>query len=664
MKDLASRPENAPFYDRIADLSIQELKAFADKSLEDFKVKVRELEVSELKNNDFLKEAEQIEFELDQNTGGITLLEDLHPKKTFRDFSSKFVVKFSAVLTDYNFNQKIYEKYKNDVDPSSLDEQGKYLYRKTMDGYRRLGVDQPKEVRDELTKISKEMSQQSTDFSKNISENTPTLTFKESQLKGCFEEFISTRREKNGDIKVLLVSNSTLHILQNCSVKETREKVRAASLNYAKDPNWKVLPAYLNNAEKKAQLVGYKNFAELSTEDKMIEDPEKAAEFIKELIDSTKDRVKLELNLIKEFKQKVNDDSELSYADIDYYSNQIASKLSTLDEESLKQFFPYQHVKNEILTVFEEMFNLRFIPDKKAKVWNDDVEAYIVKEDTKIIARFYLDMHPRKGKYNHACSIGIVSGVEGLSTPQNILLCNFNKPIKGSAGLQSLDEVTTFFHEFGHLIHAILGGQTVRWTGLAGTRVQRDFVEAPSQLLEEILLDPQVLKRLSRHVETSNQIDDALISSIHKKESIFDKAKLKGIGVARQAALSRESLEVYTTTNITNDDLTKIEQTAVTDALSVYGDYYMIYEFGHLMGYYSNYYTYMWSLAIAKDLFTKFNKKDLLDPKVAEHYRKTILEPGGSKPAAELVKDFLGRDWNMDAFREYLKEGEELLART
>jgi thimet oligopeptidase len=177
-----------------------------------------------------------------------------------------------------------------------------------------------------------------------------------------------------------------------------------------------------------------------------------------------------------------------------------------------------------------------------------------------------------------------------------------------------------------------------------------------------MILSPQVLKKLSRHIDTKAQIPDHLIQAIRDKDSVFDKAKLKGIGIARQASLSKQSLEVYLAHNIDNKMLTGIEHQSSIEALGVYGDYYGIYDFGHLTDYSSNYYTYMWSLAISKDLFTKFNKSNLLDKKVAEHYRKTILEPGGSKPAAELVKDFLGREWNMDAFKEYLKEGEELLA--
>ncbi len=664
MKDLASRPESAPFYNQIAEMNLDELKILGKKIISDFKKTVKKLESTSAKNLDFLKEVNDAEAKLTSDTAAISILEYVHPKKEFRDYSSDFSVELSSVLTDYNFNQTLYRKNRDYVDPNALDETAKFLYKETMEGYKRSGIAKSKEIRNEISRISKENAKLASDFSTNIAEGTPVLEFDESQLRGCFEEFLSVRRLKNGKIKVTLVSSETLHILQNCSIRDTREEVKKVSMNYAKESNWAILPSFLNNIERIAQLAGYKNYADLSTEDKMIQSSEKAADFIKELIDSTQARVELELSLIKKSKKELGDDSELSYADIDYYSSQIASKLSSIDEEALKEYFPYKHVKNSILKIFEKMFSLTFNQNLNAKTWHKDVEAYNVEENGRVIGRFYLDMHPRKGKYNHACSIDIVTGLKDKKLPQNVLVCNFNKPTEKSSGLQDLNEVSTFFHEFGHLIHGILAGQEIEWDSLAGTKGQIDFIEAPSQLLEEILMDPQVLKMLTKHVRTGEQITDKFIGSIHIKESIFDKARLKGLGIARQAALSKQSLEVFVAPKISNSTLAKIERTAVLNTLKAYGDYYFIYQFEHLIGYYSNYYTYMWSLAIAKDLFTKFNKKDLLDPKVAEHYRKTILEPGGSKPAADLVKDFLGRDWNMDAFREYLKEGEELLART
>ncbi len=660
--EFAEQPQNQPFYNKIADLSLSELKALGEKTILDFKKGIKVLEKSEAKDEDLLNEIQDFELSTSGVFNALFLLEDIHPDKELRDFSSQLVIDTSNFFTEYSLNQKIYQRFKDQINSAKLSKQAAYLYEKGLKAYKRGGIELPEKQRNEAKDIQNKLTELSTNFSKNVAEGTPKIKFKPKELEGCFKNFIQTRTNKSGEVEVKLVAESTLHILQNCTIKETREKVRELSMNYAKDLNGEILPEYLNKAEELAKLLGYKNYAWLATEDKMIENPGNSAKFIEQLISLTKERVQKELNLIKKYKSNSNDKTELSYADLDYYSNQIANKLTDSNEEELKEYFPYQHVKESLLQTFEEMFGIKFKQDKSSKVWNNDVDAFEVHEDDKIIGRIFLDMHPRDGKYNHACSVTISSGIKKKVIPQNILICNFNKPSKNDPGLQGIDEVNTFFHEFGHLIHSILGGQKVKWESLSGIAVQRDFVEAPSQLLEEILMDPKVLKKLSKHIETGKQIPENLILKVQKKEALFDKAKLKGIGVARQAALSRLSLEAYTTPSVNNLKLKEIEQGSSRNALGVYGDYYSIYLFGHILGgYSSNYYTYMWSLAIAKDLFTKFNSKNLLDREVANKYRKAILEPGGSKPVKELVEEFLGREWNMDAFKAYLKEGEELL---
>lgn len=659
--EFADQPQNQPFYNKIADLSLSELKALGEKTILDFKKGIKVLEKSEAKDEDLLREIDVLEnsFSEDHFMSTISLV---HPKKEFRDLADEFSIKTSEAVTEYSLNQQIYKRFNQQIDPKNLSPQAAYLYDLLSKSYKRTGVDKPEKIRSQVKQVSKKMSELSTKFSKNVAENTPVLKFKSKELNGCLKSFIKAKTNKSGEIEIKLIAESTLHILQNCTVRETREKVREISMNYAKDLNGEILPEYLNKAEELAKLLGYKNYAWLATEDKMIENPENSAKFINQLISLTRERAQKELSLIKKYKSKSGDNTELSYADIDYYSNQIAIKLTNSNEEELKEYFPYQHVKESLLQIFEEMFGIEFKQDKSAKVWNDDVDCYQVFEDGKTIGRIYLDMHPRDGKFNHACSSGVVMGLKERVLPQNLLICNFTKPTKTDPGLQSIDEVNTFFHEFGHLLHHTFGGQNGTWSDLSGWNVQDDFVEAPSQLLEEILMDSKVLKKLSKHIETSEQIPDELILKVQRKQSIMDGPKLNGIAVARQASLSKMSLEVYTTTEIDNLKLKEIEQGSSRDALGVYGDYYSIYHFGHILrGYSSNYYTYMWSLAIAKDLFTKFNSKNLLDREVANKYRKTILEPGGSKPVKELVEDFLGREWNMDAFKAYLKEGEELL---
>ena len=655
--------DTKPFYADVASLNLSELKALAAGSLKELKKRSKSLETSSRNGEDFMQEVDRLDLDIEGILNSVQVIEMLHPLKTFRDFASKFQLKLSQFASDFSLNQKIYKKYAQ-IDAASLSEDASYLHQKVMLGYKSSGVDQSKEVRDQVKKMAKVQAELATNFGRNITDSVPTLKFKTSELEGCHQDFIVRSTKKGGEVaEIRLTTTAILQILQNCQIRETRERVREVSLNCAKESNFEVLPAYLKSKEELACLLGYKNYAQISTADKMIQNPENAAQFIEDLLSLTKSRVQKELNLIKKYKKEAGDENPLSYADLDFYAAQIVNARTSLDPEELQQYFPYEHVKTGILATFEEMFSLKFKRDPDLKLWHQDAEGYQVldADSNDLIGLVYLDMHPRKGKFSGACQIDVKTGLEKISAPQGLLVCNFNKPEGNNSGLQSLDDVSTFFHEFGHLMHTILGGQKVRWAAFSGARVQWDFVEAPSQLMEEILLSPEVLKRLSRHIKTGQSLPNDLIAKVVESDSISFGAKLKGIGIARQAALSKMSLLSYTTRQIDNAKLKQIEQGSTKDALSVYGDYYQIYDFGHLIGYNSNYYTYMWSLAISKDLFSAFNPKYLTDKSISMKYRREILEPGGSRPAAELVKQFLGREWGLDAFKKYLQDGEELL---
>jgi thimet oligopeptidase len=266
-----------------------------------------------------------------------------------------------------------------------------------------------------------------------------------------------------------------------------------------------------------------------------------------------------------------------------------------------------------------------------------------------MLGRFFLDLHPRPGKYNHAAKFTIRQGVRGYQVPEHALVCNFPGGKPGDPGLMEHSDVETFFHEFGHLIHAILGGQGT-WEPVAGTAVQRDFVEAPSQMLEEWCWDPKVLQTFAKHYQSNEPIPTDLVQKMRKADA-FGRA----IGISTQAFYSAVSLSIY------NRPPAQVNTDAIVTSLEpqfspipTMPDTHMQTSFGHLDGYSAYYYTYMWSLVIAKDMFSRFDHDNLLDPTVAKRYRDTVLAPGGSRPAKALVHEFLERDYDFKAFDEWL----------
>jgi thimet oligopeptidase len=275
-------------------------------------------------------------------------------------------------------------------------------------------------------------------------------------------------------------------------------------------------------------------------------------------------------------------------------------------------------------------------------------------EDGELVGRFYLDMHPRTDKYNHAAQFDVRTGVKGVQIPEAALVCNFPGGEEGDPGLMQHSDVTTFLHEFGHLIHTLFAGHG-EWCGIGGIRTEWDFVEAPSQMLEEWAWDPAVLQTFALHHETDEPIPTQLVKQM-KQASEFG----KGLGVRRQMVYAQISISCYNQDPATLDtDKLVAEITKRYQPFPYVEGTHLQCAFGHLGGYSAIYYTYMWSLVIAKDMFSAFDESNMFEPTVARKYRDSVLAPGGSKPAAELVEEFLGRPFNNKAWERWLNSSEQ-----
>jgi thimet oligopeptidase len=298
------------------------------------------------------------------------------------------------------------------------------------------------------------------------------------------------------------------------------------------------------------------------------------------------------------------------------------------------------------MDIAARMWGLTWRKVDDAKVWHPEVEAYDVLDGGKLLGRIYLDMHPRDDKYKHAAQFDLVAGQAGKRYPEATLVCNFGRP----GELMTYDEVETFFHEFGHLVHAVFAGRQ-QWSGIAGTRVEWDFVETPSMLLQQWASNAQVLALFAKHHQTNEVIPAELVAKLRASKEFG-----KGLWSRRQLFLSAVSLDYYSRKpGFDTTEALAVLQKKLSPFKHEYRDgTHFELAFGHLESYSAAYYTYLWSSVIAKDLETEFEKHGYLDRDTAMKYRRTVLEPGGSKPAAALVKDFLGRDYGFDAYKAYL----------
>ncbi len=337
-----------------------------------------------------------------------------------------------------------------------------------------------------------------------------------------------------------------------------------------------------------------------------------------------------------------------------FYQERVMAEQYGFDSQAMRAYFEYARVKQGVLDITGRMFGIRYQKVEDAPLWHPDVEAYDVHErdGDALLGRIYLDMHPREGKYKHYAQFTLANGVAGKQLPEGLLICNFPRPTAAEPGLMEHGSVRTFFHEFGHLLHHVLGGHT-KWFGQSGVATEWDFVEAPSQMLEEWIWDLETLQTFARHYKTGEPLPAELLTRAKAADEYG-----KGLWVRQQMFYAATSLEFHAR-NPRGLDTTHLMaelQNRYTPFKYVEGTYFHE-SFGHLDGYSAIYYTYMWSLVIAKDLFSVFKHEGLLNPAPATKYRRAVLEPGGSKPAAELVHDFLGRDYDFSAYKEWLDAG-------
>jgi thimet oligopeptidase len=460
--------------------------------------------------------------------------------------------------------------------------------------------------------------------------------------------------EGNGKVTITTDYPDVFPFLSYAKAGRAREAVWRAFNTRAHPQNLAVLGRLLEKRYELVTLLGYSSYAAYATENKMIATASAAREFIDKIARAAESRGKNDVAVLLERKRRDEPAAaRLEAWDSAYYQDRVKAERYQFDAQAARPYFEFARVLQGVLEVTGRLFGLDYRRLEGAPAWHADVSVFDVHDagSGKLLGRIYLDLHPRDGKYKHAAQFALVSGRRGQPLPEGALLCNFPKAGAQPALLEHT-EVSTLFHEFGHLLHHVLGGHT-RWAGLSGVRTEWDFVEAPSQMLEEWTLDAAVLQTFAKHYQTGEPIPAAMVERMRAADEFG-----KGLLVRRQMFLAALSLELH------DRDPRGLDTTkAMAELQERYSPFpytegtFMQCSFGHLEGYSAAYYTYMWSLVIAKDLFTVFEERGLFDQQAAARYRRAVLEPGGGKPAAALVEDFLGRPYDFRAYQAWLDRG-------
>jgi thimet oligopeptidase len=554
-----------------------------------------------------------------------------------------------ALATRLSLDRGIYDALRA-LDPAGEDPPTRFYLHRTLRDFRRAGVDRDEPTRKRVQALNEELVRIGQEFSRNIREDVRSVEVDPPDLAGLPEDYLRAHPPgANGKVTITTDYPDYVPFLSYARSGPARERLWRVYRQRAHPKNLSVLARMLEKRHELATLLGYPSWAAYVTEDKMIGSAQAASDFIARISAAAEKRAADDYQALLERKRRDDASADRVEAwDSQVLTEALRKERHGYDAQSVRPYFEMSRVQDGVLEVTSRLFGLEYRRAAGAPVWHPDVACYDVVERGEVVGRFYLDLHPRDGKYKHAAQFTLQSGQAGKRLPEAALICNFPRP----GSLLEHSEVVTFFHEFGHLLHHLLGGRT-RWAGISGVRTEWDFVEAPSQMLEEWCWDASVLQRFARHVETGEPIPADVVGRMRAADEFG-----KGLRVRQQMFYAATSLAFH------DRDPAGLDTTALAAELQerytpfrhVDGTYFQE-SFGHLEGYSAIYYTYMWSLVIAKDLFTVFHREGLLDPAPASRYRRSILEPGGSAKAADLVRSFLGRDYDFRPNEEWLNAG-------
>jgi Zn-dependent oligopeptidase len=621
-----------------------------------------------------LRPYDDAQCELGLAHSGAGLLTSASPSKELRDVGDEISQKASAASTALALNPEVYQALQA-IDAGALDTATRFYLERTLLEYRLSGIDKDAEARERIRALNDRMTVEAIRFQRNIAEGQAKVTVKDAaELEGLPADFLARHpADANGEIVLTTDEPDYRPVMTYAKSEELRRRMYLAYNGRAYPANEELLKQILQTRAELAAELGFANWAELATVDKLIKTPANVRALMVELDKAAKPAAEKEYAAILKFAQERQPGlTAIPVYSAAYWMEQYQRSAYGFDSQAVRAYFPFAEVQQGVLDTTARFFRVRFVEVKGLELWDAGVTVFDVMdaEDATASAggggeklgRIYLDMHPREGKNKWFNANTMVTGVAGRQMPEGRLNGNFAGDGDGAdsgpdlgqepdPGLLQYSDVVTFFHEFGHMMHAVLGSHQ-RWAGTSAFNVEWDFVEVPSQLLEEFFTDKKIVDSFARHYKTGATMPDELYRKMLRADAFG-----RGLGYERQIALATYSLELH------DRAPDKVDVEAMWKQAAIRGGPWQWVEgnrgfatFSHLMGYSSNYYTYSLSKVIALDFFNQFDRANLLDGPAAMRYRRLVMEPGGSKPANELVLDFLGRAQSYEAFREWMNE--------
>ncbi|HEX4038989.1 MAG TPA: M3 family metallopeptidase [Acidobacteriaceae bacterium] len=581
------------------------------------------------------------------------LLHSVYPEKEVRDTAQALLQKIAQAGVELSLNRDVYHALA-EIDAGSADAATRHYLERTLLQYRLAGVDKDDATRARIQSLQDQATLLSLTFARNVQEGGNSVTVQAAaQLEGLPADFREGHQPgTDGTITLTTDFPDYLPVMTFARSADLRRRMFLAYNTRAFPANRQVLLDLLKIRQEIAGLLGFAHWADLATADQMMESAAKMQAFLDDLDHASKAGAEKEYAMILAFAQSSQPGlTQIDAASRGYWLELYRRSAFDFDSQTVRPYFPYARVEAGVLATAEKLFGVNFRRVDNPQVWDSAVSTWEVWDGTELAGRFYLDMHPREGKDKWFSAHPLVPGVRGRQLPEAALICNFPEPKEGNPGLLQYSDVVTFFHEFGHLMHALLGGRQ-EWAGISGIATEGDFVEVPSQMLEEFFRDPHLLASFAHHYQTGEPIPAELVLRMNRAGA-FGRADW----VRTQLLYTTCSLETHRLdpAGLDPDALFRSLYERFLPYAWIEGNR-MYASFTHLTGYSSNYYTYLYDKVIALDFFSQFPRTALVDSPVAMRYRRAVLEPGGSMPGREIVRHFLGRSQSSDAFTQWMSE--------
>ncbi|MCR1781142.1 Zn-dependent oligopeptidase [Nocardioides carbamazepini] len=597
---------------------------------------------------DALRQWDRASGHLGNASAAGSLFGNVHPAAEVRDLADAAEQEAQRIATSWGLDRALYEVFAA-IDEAAVaaDPAAARMLAKVRDDFRRSGVDKDEATRTRIAEVRERITELDQEFSRVIRDDVRTVRVAPRQLAGMPDDWLTAHPvDDEGMVTVTTDYPDSVPVRMFARDQDVRRDVTIAFLDRGWPTTEPLLAELFALRHELATTVGYADWPSYDADVKMIGDGPAIPAFIERIVEAADEPMRRDLDrLLERYRRDFPDATEVPGYDYNHYAELVRAERYDVDSQRVRTYFDFGKVRQGLLEVTGRLFGLRY-EQADAPVWHEDVTVYDVFRDGEAerIGRIHLDLHPREGKYKHAAQFTLADGVAGEQLPEGVLVCNFSR------GLMEHDHVVTLFHEFGHLLHHVLGGHG-EWYRFAGVATEWDFVEAPSQMLEEWAWHADVLRTFATDA-AGEPIPADLVAAMRAADDygkgIYARTQMFYAAMSYWFHADRAAAQV--------PDLTArmIELQDRYAALPYLPGTHMFASFGHLGGYSSGYYTYMWSLVIAKDMFSAFDESDLFAPEVARRYRDRVLVPGGAGNAADLVAGFLGRPFSFDAYAAWL----------